>query len=792
MTVLAARLADIDMADVGRFGGKNASLGEMLRNLGDRGIRIPEGFATSGEAWREFLTVDGLDATIASLMHGVGAADADGLMQRTTEIRDAVLGTPLPANLQDAAWSLWHEICSGGQIGFAVRPSLTIEGSPEVSFAGLQRTLLNVVGFQELMAAIHEVYVSAYNDRTIAYCARQGIPHSRITVSVGVQRMVRSDMAVAGGMFTLDTESGFRDLVLITSAYGLGESIAEGGVTPDEFYVFKPTLRAGKDAIVRRNLRHKSRKLVYRPGNEQRVQWADVPQADQQRLSAADEEVLELARQALVIEEHFGSPMEIQWAKDGESGQLFILQARPETVRSRRPQGTVRFSVKGEQGRVLASGRSIGQRVGSGVARVITDPREKHLLERGDVLVTDMTDPDWESVLRRAAAVITDRGGRTCHAAIVARELGIPAVVGCGNATASIRDRQEVTVSCAEGDEGFVYAGRLDYDLQEFRVSKLGRLPVALMMNVGNPDRAFSFAATPNDGIGLARIEFIINRMIGVHPLAALKYAEQDDDVKRLIDQQTAGYPDAVSFYVGKLAEGIASIAAAVYPKPVTVRLSDFKSNEYANLIGGRRYEPSEQNPMLGFRGAARYLDQEYRPCFELECRALRYVRQTMGFDNVQVMVPFVRTLAEAEQVLTLLAANGLQRGRQGLKVVMMCELPSNVLNADAFLAHFDGMSIGSNDMTQLVLGVDRDSQRVGKMFDEGDAAVKAAFELAIAAGQRAGKPIGVCGEGISDRHELARWLLEKGVSSLSLNPDALIDTWAYLAQHAAGSRPAS
>ena len=790
MTAWVVRLADIGMTDVGQFGGKNASLGEMIRHLGSRGIRVPAGFATSGEVWREFLRANGLDATIRSLLHGVGT-DVERLMQLGTEIRDLALGTPLPARLQDGVWKMWQEICAGGQVSFAVRPSLTIEGSPDVSFAGLQNTLLNVTGFPELMAAIHEVYVSAYNDRAIAYCSSHGIDHARITVSVGVQRMVRSDLAVAGGMFTLDTESGFRDLVLITSAYGLGESIAEGSVSPDEYYVFKPTLRAGKDAVVRRNLRAKARKLVFRPGNEQRVQLADVAFADQQRFSLEDRDILELARQALVIEEHFGHPMEIQWAKDGESGELFILEARPETVRSRHPQGTVRFSVKGQQGRVLARGRNIGQRVGTGVARVITDSREKHLLEPGDVLVTDMTDPDWESVLRRASAVVTDRGGRTCHAAIVARELGIPAVVGCGNATASIPDRQEITVSCAEGNEGIVYAGRLDYELQEFRVAKLGRLPVEIMMNVGSPDRAFTFAATPNDGIGLARIEFHFDRMIGVHPLAALRYAEQDDHVKAEIDQQIVGYPDPVTFYVRKLAEGIACIAAAFYPKPVSVRLSDFKSNEYANLIGGQRYEPQEQNPMLGFRGAARYIDAEYRPCFDLECRALKYVREQMGLDNVQIMVPFVRTVDEAERVLGLMAANGLKRGERDLKVFMMCELPSNVLNAHGFLAHFDGMSIGSNDMTALVLGVDRDSQRVGKMFDERDVAVRAAFELAISACQSVGKPIGVCGEGVSDRPELAQWLLEKGVNSLSLNPDSLIDTWLYLANRL-GSKPAT
>jgi pyruvate, water dikinase len=787
MTALVARLADIGMTDLGQFGGKNAFLGEMIRRLGGRGIRVPEGFATSGDAWREFLRAGGLEGTLKGLLHGVDSADVEQLTRRGTEIRESLLGAPLPPNLQDAVWRMWEELHSGAQASFAVRPSLTIEGSPEVSFAGLQNTLLNVSGFPELVAAIHEVYVSAYNDRTIAYCAQHGFDPGAVTVSVSVQRMVRSDLAAAGGMFTLDTESGFRDIVLITSAYGLGESTVEGSVSPDEFYVFKPILRTGKNAIVRRNLGPKARKLVYRQGSEQRIHWADVTRTDQRRFSLPDPDVLGLARLGLTIEEHFGYPMEVQWAKDGETGELFILQARPETVRSRSPQGTVRFSVKGEQGRVLARGRSVGQRVGAGLARVITDAREKHLLEPGDVLVTDGTDPDWEPVLRRAAAVVTDRGGRTCHAAILARELGIPAVVGCGNATASIPDRREVTVSCAEGDEGVVYAGRLDYELQEFRVAKLAPLPVKLLMNVGNPDRAFALAATPNDGIGLARLEFIINRMIGVHPRALLEYADQDDGVRERIDEQAAGYPDPASFFLSKLVEGIASLAAAFYPKPVTVRLSDFKSNEYANLIGGRRYEKTEQNPMLGFRGAARYLDDEYRACFELECRALKYVRERMGLSNIRIMVPFVRTVAEAERVVAALAANGLKRGERDLEIIMMCEVPSNVLNADGFLRHFDGMSIGSNDLTQLVLGVDRDSERVGALFDESDDAVKAACALAIAAGQRAGKPIGVCGEGISDHPELALWLVEQGAGSLSLNPDSLIDMWLYLAKRAGG-----
>ena len=786
MSALVASLAEIGMADVRRFGGKNASLGEMMRNLGDAGIRVPAGFATSAEAYREFLRQGELEATVKSLLQGLDRADAGLLGERGAQLRDAALSTPLPANVQDAVARMWQGLCEGGEPSFAVRPSLVIEGLPESSFAGLQRTVLNVSGFTELIAAIHGVYVSAYNDRTVAYCAHHGIDLSQVAVSVGIERMVRSDLASAGVMVTLDTESGFRDLVLVTSTYGLGQSILDGSVSPDEFYVFKPTLRSHKDAIVRRSLGVKARKLVCAAGGAQRVAWAEVAPAEQQRFSLGDADILELARQALVIEDYYGQPMEIEWAKDGNSGEMSILQARPETVRSRSTQGTVRFSVKGEYGRVLARGRAIGQRVGSGPARVVTDARERHLVEPGDVLVTDMTDPDWEPVLQRAAAIVTDRGGRTCHAAIIARELGIPAVVGCGDASTSIQDGTDVTASCAEGEEGRVYAGRLDYELQEFRVAKLAPLAVELMMNVGNPDRAFAFAATPNDGIGLARLEFIINRLIGVHPLALLNYGDQDSAVRARIDQQAAGYPDPISFLLAKLAEGISTIAAAFYPKPVTVRLSDFKSDEYANLIGGRRYESTEKNPMLGFRGAARYLDAEFRPCFELECRALKYVRERMGFDNVQVMVPFVRTIDEARRVVDLLATNGLARGDHGLKVIMMCEVPSNVLFADGFLEHFDGMSIGSNDLTQLVLGVDRDSLKIGAIFDESDVAVKAAFALAIAACKRAGKPIGVCGEGISNHPELAQWLLEQGVTSLSLSPDSLIDTWLYLAKSSA------
>ena len=790
MAAMIASFADIGMSDVSRVGGKNASLGEMLSNLSRQGIRVPDGFATTADAYREFLRQDGLDGTIKGLLEGLDVSDIDMLVRRGTEIRDSILCTPLPASLQQAVSNAWHEQCAGTQVAFAVRSSVTTEDLPEASFAGQQKTLLNVSGLSELLSAIHEVYASAYSDRAIAYRVHQGFDHSEIAVSVGIQRMVRSDLGSAGVMFTLDTESGFRDIVLINSAYGLGETIVQGIVNPDEFYVFKPSLRAGKTAIIRRNLGSKASKLIYGSGKNHRVQSVDVEHADQQRFSLPNDDIVELARQALIIEEHYGRPMDIEWAKDGSTGELFILQARPETVRSRSTQGTVRFTLK-EHGRILARGRSIGQRVGSGRVRIVTDAREMNLVQRGDVLVTDMTDPDWEPVMKRAAAIVTDRGGRTCHAAIIARELGIPAVVGCGDATASIVDGSEVTVSCAEGDEGIVYAGRLDYELHEFRVAKLPPIPIKLMMNVGNPDRAFSLAATPNDGIGLARLEFIINRMIGVHPLALLEYEDQDRGTQQAIDQQMAGYSDPISFFVNKLTEGVGTIAAAFSPKPVIVRLSDFKSNEYANLIGGQRYEPHEENPMLGFRGAARYIDETFRRCFELECRALKFVREKMGLDNIQIMVPFVRTVDEAKRVIALLEANGLRRGVNGLKVIMMCEIPSNALLAEEFLEHFDGMSIGSNDMTQLVLGLDRDSGKIGALFDERDPAVRAVLEMAIDACRRQGKYIGICGQGPSDYPDLAYWLVEKGIDSLSLNPDSMIDTWLYLAKHAAATKQA-
>ena len=777
-------LAASGREDVGRVGGKNASLGEMIGHLDKLGIRVPEGFATTSHAFSEFLAQDGLDASIHSLLDDLDVDDTAELTRTGARIRQMVLGTSLPPELRDAVGAAWKQLTNGEDISVAVRSSATAEDLPEASFAGQQDTLLNVTGLDNVIAGIHRIYASLFNDRAIAYRVHQRFDHRQVSLSVGVQRMVRADLACSGVLFTLDTESGFRDLVLITSSYGLGETIVQGAVNPDEFYVYKPALAGGHHAIVRRNLGSKSVKMVHADRGGERVATVPVPEEDRCRFSLSDEEVHSLARQAVAIENHYGQPMDIEWGKDGRTGELFILQARPETVKSRSGETMVRFSLK-EHSEVLSTGRSIGQRVGAGVARVVASVEEMNLIQPGDVLVTDMTDPDWEPVMKRASAIVTNRGGRTCHAAIIARELGIPAVVGCGHATSDISDGAEVTVSCAEGDEGFVYRGKLRYEEHEIRVEKLPEIPVKLSMNVGNPDRAFMFASIPNHGVGLARLEFIINRMIGVHPKALIEFDQQDAGVQELIEEYMAGYGDPVSFYVEKLSEGIGSIAAAFAPEPVIVRLSDFKSNEYANLIGGDRYEPREENPMLGFRGASRYVDEEFKACFELECRALRRVRNRMGLKNVQVMVPFVRTLAEARQVVDLLAENGLARGEDGLKLIMMCELPGNALLADRFLEYFDGMSIGSNDMTQLTLGLDRDSGKIAALFDERDESVKYLLDMAISACRAQDKYVGICGQGPSDHPDLALWLLDRGITSLSLNPDSVLDTWLYLAEHA-------
>jgi pyruvate,water dikinase len=725
----------LGMHDVETVGGKNASLGEMIGSLAKLGVQVPGGFATTAHAYREFLKQGGLDARIRAELAGLNVDDVTKLAATGARIRGWILATPFPPEIEKAVTDELRKMSNGREIAVAVRSSATAEDLPEASFAGQQETFLNVRGEAAVLKAMHEVFASLFNDRAISYRVHQNFDHNAVALSAGVQHMVRSDLGSSGVMFTLDTDSGFRDVVFITASYGLGETVVQGAVNPDEFYVYKPTLKAGKHAILRRNLGGKAIKMVYAPaGSAERVATVEVPKAERARFSLDDNDIVALARQALIIEEHYKKPMDIEWGKDGSTGQIYILQARPETVQSRAGRTIQRYTLKSSRSRVLSSGRSIGQRIGSGPARVIRDVGEMARVQSGDVLVADMTDPDWEPVMKRASAIVTNRGGRTCHAAIIARELGIAAVVGCGNATQTIREGQEVTVSCAEGDTGYVYEGLLEYERKQIELDSLPKIPVKIMMNVGNPDRAFDFAGIPHRGVGLARLEFIINRMIGVHPRALLEFDRLDGELQDQIRDQMAGYADPVTFYIDKLAEGVAQIAAAFAPEPVIVRLSDFKSNEYANLIGGTRYEPDEENPMLGFRGASRYVDETFRPCFELECRALKKVREMMGLKNVQIMVPFVRTLKEGQQVIELLAQNGLRRGVDDLKVIMMCELPTNALLAEEYLEHFDGMSIGSNDMTQLTLGLDRDSSIVAKLFDERDPAVKKMLSLAIAA----------------------------------------------------------
>ena len=775
------------MRDVETVGGKNASLGEMIGSLAGLGVQVPGGFATTAHAYREFLQQGGLAARISSELAALDVDDVARLAATGARIRQWILATPFPPALTAAVSAQLQRLSAGGDLAVAVRSSATAEDLPEASFAGQQESFLNVRGETAVLKAMHEVFASLFNDRAISYRVHQRFDHGAVALSAGVQHMVRSDLGASGVMFTLDPDSGFRDVVFITASWGLGETVVQGAVNPDEFYVYKPALRAGKLAILRRNLGGKAVKMVYAPGaSAERVQTVAVPAADRRRFCLSDADIVTLARQALIIEEHYGRPMDIEWARDGASGAIFILQARPETVQSRSGRTIQRYALK-DRSRVLATGRSIGQRIGAGAARVIREASEMARVQNGDVLVADMTDPDWEPVMKRAAAIVTNRGGRTCHAAIIARELGIPAVVGCGDATQRIREGQEVTVSCAEGDTGHVYEGLLQFERQQIELDALPKIPVKIMMNVGNPERAFDFANIPHHGVGLARLEFIINRMIGVHPRALLEFERLDGELQEQIRAQMAGYASPVGFYVEKLAEGIAQIAAAFAPEPVIVRLSDFKSNEYANLIGGSRYEPQEENPMLGFRGAARYVDEAFRPCFELECQALKRVRESMGLTNVQVMVPFVRTVAEARQVTALLAQNGLQRGEHGLKVIMMCELPTNALLAEQYLEHFDGMSIGSNDMTQLTLGLDRDSAIMARHFDERDEAVRKLLAMAISACRKHGKYVGICGQGPSDHPDLARWLLDQGIESMSLNPDTVVETWLFLAQRPEG-----
>jgi pyruvate,water dikinase len=773
----------LGMHDVETVGGKNASLGEMIGSLANLGVRVPGGFATTAQAYRDFLKQGGLDDRIRTELAALNVDDVSALAATGARIRGWIMSTPFPPELQKAVSDELRRMSNGKEISVAVRSSATAEDLPEASFAGQQETFLNVRGEGNVLKAMHEVFASLFNDRAISYRVHQNFDHNAVALSAGVQHMVRSDLGASGVMFTLDTDSGFRDVVFITASYGLGETVVQGAVNPDEFYVYKKSLRAGKYPILRRNLGGKAIKMIYAPeASAERVQTVEVAQADRMRFCLDDADLLTLSRQALTIEEHYKAPMDIEWGKDGSTGEIYILQARPETVQSRGGRTIQRFSLK-SRSKVIATGRSIGQRIGAGPARVIKDVTEMARVQTGDVLVADMTDPDWEPVMKRASAIVTNRGGRTCHAAIIARELGIPAVVGCGDATQRIREGQEVTVSCAEGDTGYVYDGMLEFERKQIELDSLPKIDVKIMMNVGNPDRAFDFAGIPHRGVGLARLEFIINRMIGVHPRALLEFDRLDGELQDQIRTQMAGYADPVGFYVDKLAEGISQIAAAFAPEPVIVRLSDFKSNEYANLIGGSRYEPDEENPMLGFRGAARYVDETFRPCFELECRALKKVREDMGLSNVQVMVPFVRTVKEAKQVTELLAQNGLKSGVDGLKVIMMCELPTNALLADEYLNYFDGMSIGSNDMTQLTLGLDRDSSIVAKDFDERDEAVKVLLSMAISACKRRKKYVGICGQGPSDHPELAHWLQEQGIESMSLNPDTVVETWMFLAQ---------
>jgi len=774
------------MKDVELVGGKNASIGEMISGLGRAGVSVPGGFATTSHAYRDFLSQQGLDERIRAALSTLDVDDIAALTHTGAQIRSWMLATPFQPRLQQEVLAAWKTMGSGEEFAVAVRSSATAEDLPDASFAGQQETFLNVRGEEQLLKSMHEVYASLFNDRAIAYRVHSGFDHSQVALSVGVQYMVRSDLGSAGVMFTLDTDSGFRNTVFITASYGLGETVVQGAVNPDEFYLYKPALSAGRPPVLRRNLGSKAIKMVYAPaGQKERVRTVEVAQADRDRFCVTDADLTELGKQALIIEKHYNTPMDIEWGKDGATGKLYILQARPETVQSRAGRTIQRFTLKARS-KVLVTGRSIGQRIGAGPVRIIGDVKEMARVQAGDVLVADMTDPDWEPVMKRASAIVTNRGGRTCHAAIIARELGIPAVVGCGDATAVLKENQPVTVSCAEGDAGFIYEGALPFDHQSIELDALPKIPVRIMMNVGNPDRAFDFAGIPNRGVGLARLEFIINRMIGVHPRALLEFDRQSAELKDAIRRQMVGYADPTRFYVDKLAEGISQIAAAFAPEPVIVRLSDFKSNEYANLIGGKHFEPHEENPMLGFRGASRYVDEQFRACFELECRALKYVREQMGLTNVQVMVPFVRTVNEARQVTELLAASGLARGQNELKLIMMCELPTNALLADKYLEYFDGMSIGSNDMTQLTLGLDRDSSIVAKLFDERDEAVKALLAMAIKACRARGKYIGICGQGPSDHPDMARWLVDQGIDSISLNPDTVVETWMFLAGQAA------
>ncbi|MEY3201870.1 MAG: Phosphoenolpyruvate synthase [Pseudomonadota bacterium] len=772
-------LSELRMTDVESVGGKNASLGEMISQLSASGVRVPGGFATTAQAYREFLAHQGLSARIHAALEALDIEDVTALAKTGAMIRQWIIETPFPAELEAEIRAAYSGIAEDASASFAVRSSATAEDLPDASFAGQQETFLNIQGIENVLHAIKEVFASLYNDRAISYRVHKGFTHAEVALSAGVQRMVRSDKGAAGVLFTIDTESGFPDVVFITASWGLGETVVQGAVNPDEFYVHKPMLAQGRPAVIRRNLGSKLIKMEFADKREagKSVRTVEVPEADRHRFSISNDDVLELARYAMIIEQHYGRPMDVEWGKDGVDGKLYILQARPETVQSQASGNVVeKYRIK-QHSKVLTSGRAIGQKIGAGPVRVVEDASEMSRVEAGDILVTDMTDPNWEPVMKKAAAIVTNRGGRTCHAAIIARELGIPAIVGCGNATETLSEGDLVTVSCAEGDTGYVYRGKLDFEVVTQDLGTLPELPVKIMMNVGNPELAFDFAQIPNGGVGLARLEFVINNMIGIHPKAILEIDRIPASLREEIQRRARGYDSPREFFIEKLAEGVSTIAAAFYPKPVIVRLSDFKSNEYRKLLGGEIFEPEEENPMLGFRGASRYIAPSFQDCFELECLAMRRVREDMGLTNVELMVPFVRTLTEAREVVALLAQKGLKRGQNGLSLIMMCEIPSNALLAEEFLEHFDGFSIGSNDLTQLTLGLDRDSGLVAQSFDERDPAVKKLLSAAIKTCNRLGKYVGICGQGPSDHPDFAQWLMEEGIQTISLNPDTVIDT---------------
>ncbi|CAI09436.1 phosphoenolpyruvate synthase [Aromatoleum aromaticum] len=785
MTRYVIPFTELRMSDVEQVGGKNASLGEMISQL-PASVRVPGGFATTADAFREFLAHQGLAGRISAALETLDVDDVNTLAKTGAQIRQWIVDTPFPANLEEEIRTAYNALTAEGEGSFAVRSSATAEDLPDASFAGQQETFLNIHGYEHILHAMKEVFASLYNDRAISYRVHKGFTHAEVALSAGVQRMVRSDTGASGVMFTIDTESGFNDVVFITASYGLGETVVQGAVNPDEFYVHKSTLALGKPAVIRRNLGSKLIKMVFADKKEagKSVRTVDVAEADRVKFSLTNEDVLELARYAVIIEKHYGRPMDIEWGKDGGDGKLYILQARPETVKSQSSGHVMEKYRLKQYGKSLTHGRAIGQKIGVGTVRIVADASEMSRVQAGDILVTDMTDPNWEPVMKRASAIVTNRGGRTCHAAIIARELGIPAIVGCGNATEVLDEGDSVTVSCAEGDTGYVYRGRLDFEVVTTDMGNLPEIPVKIMMNVGNPELAFEFAQIPNGGVGLARLEFVINNMIGIHPKAILELGQVPASLRDEILRRSRGYATPKQFFIEKLVEGVATIAAAFYPKPVIVRMSDFKSNEYRKLLGGEIYEPEEENPMLGFRGASRYIAHSFRDCFELECTAMKKVRNELGLTNVQIMIPFVRNVEEAAGVVELLAEHGLKRGVNDLKLIMMCEIPSNALLADAFLEHFDGFSIGSNDLTQLTLGLDRDSGLVAHAFDERDPAVKQLLSMAIQSANRLGKYVGICGQGPSDHADFAEWLMDEGIQTISLNPDTVIDTWLKLAAH--------